>query len=414
MININTIFKLCIFYLILVGAQAWFTMEQSFMVTTGISIFICLVSIRYKSKNGIRLRLNAHYLFAVVAFILASIFAHQITRLESLLTFTIRFFPIYLLLCDSLSAKETLVFVSKCMAVLFVPSILLHLFFLATTFPPSMPFTVESNSSYLFYNYGVLLKNISFEADSIRFCSVFLEPGYMGTMCAFLLYANRFQFKNNWFLFPIAAALILSLSLAGYLITFIGFIIYRYTNGISIRKYMLFLLIGFSAYLISLNYNEGNNILNHYIFSRLEQDDEKGISGNNRNSELADFYFEQSIRDGDVLWGLGAEKIRRINGGGANDGDFTNQIRGAGYKIFILYNGLLAAIFYLISYYYIASNNSMQKRKYCLGFFLLTLITFMQASYPHSFSWLVPYILGINSFKIRNNENRDTYISCRT
>lgn len=412
MININILFRISVVYLIFVGAHAWFTMNQPFAVSLGLSVVIFIISLLYKEKNNIRLTLSTSEVFAVIAFFIASLFASQITRLESFVTFIVRYFPILLLICDTSSAKETLTFVSKFLAILFIPSLVLHLIFVVTSFPPSIPFTVEGNSLYLYYNYGILIKNISFEHEAVRFSSIFLEPGFLGTLCALLLYANRFQFKGKWWMYSIMLALLLSLSLAGYVTTLLGYIFCRYSQGLSIKKYVGYFLVGSLAFFISSNYNDGNNILNKYIFSRLEQDKEKGISGNNRNSELADYYFEKIVEDGDVFWGLGRDEITKINGGGADDGDYTNQIRGAGFKMFILQNGLFAAFFYLLFYYCVARTRDNFKKKYCIGFFLLIFITFMQASYPDSNSWLVPFVLGIVVLKNEKNENRNIDISC--
>lgn len=412
MANINILFRISVVYLIFVGAHAWFTMNQPFVVSLGISIFIFIISLLYKKKNKTRLTLSTSDVFAVIAFFIASLFASQITRLESFVTFVVRYFPILLLICDTSSAKETLTFVSKFLAILFIPSLVLHLIFVVTSFPPSIPFTVEGNSMYLFYNYGILIENIAFEHEAVRFSSIFLEPGFLGTLCALLLYANRFQFKDKWWMYSIMLALLLSLSLAGYVTTLLGYIFCRYSQELSIKKYVGYFLVGSLFFLISSNYNDGNNILNKYIFSRLKEDKEKGIAGNNRNSELTDYYFEKTIENGDAFLGLGREKITKINGGGADDGDYSNQIRGAGYKLFILYNGLLAAFFYLLCYYSLSRIRNTFKRKYTIGFFLLIFITFMQASYPDSYSWLVPFVLGIVVLKNGKNENRNIDISC--
>lgn len=412
MININILFRISIVYLIFVGAHAWFTMDQPFAVSLGISVVIFIISLLYKKKNNIRLTLRNSDVFAVIAFFIASLFASQITRFESFVTFVVRYFPVLILISDTGSAKETLTFVCKFLAILFIPSLVLHLIFVATSFPPSIPFSVEGNSMYLFYNYGILIKSISIEDEGVRFCSVFLEPGFLGTLCALLLYANRFQFKGKWWMYPILIALLLSLSLAGYITTLLGYIFCRYYQGLSVKKYVGYFVVGTLAFFISDNYNGGNNILNEYIFSRLKEDKEKGIAGNNRNSELTDYYFEKTIENGDAFLGLGREKITKINGGGADDGDYSNQIRGAGYKLFILYNGLLAAFFYLLCYYSLSRIRNTFKRKYTIGFFLLIFITFMQASYPDSYSWLVPFVLGIVVLKNEKNENRNIDISC--
>jgi hypothetical protein len=169
-----------------------------------------------------------------------------------------------LMICDTSSAKETLTFVSKFLAILFIPSLVLHLIFVVTSFPPSIPFTVEGNSMYLFYNYGILIKNISFEHEAVRFSSIFLEPGFLGTLCALLLYANRFQFKDKWWMYSIMLALLLSLSLAGYVTTLLGYIFCRYSQGLSVKKYVGYFLVGSLAFSPIFP-------ISHYLKAKLDQ-----------------------------------------------------------------------------------------------------------------------------------------------
>ena len=63
----------------------------------------------------------------------------------------------------------------------------LHVIFLATGFPAINPIENEASNNYQFYNYIFLVHNYVMENYQIRFCSVFLEPGYAGTLFVFLL-----------------------------------------------------------------------------------------------------------------------------------------------------------------------------------------------------------------------------------
>lgn len=240
----------------------------------------------------------------------------------------------------------------------------------------------------------------------IRFCSIFLEPGYLGTMLSYLLYVGRFDFKKKYnvvFLF----ALILTLSLAGFVIAALAWILIKLQEGKSIKRLVQIICVLGIVYYGGINYNGGNNILNEQILSRLQYDKDKGISGNNRASHMAEAYFDYYMQTGEILFGVGQRQVRKINGGGAAGVDFNDQIRGAGYMIFFITNGIIEAVIIFFGYLMFVRKTD---RKYGYGFLLLIVITFVQAAYPLSPSWLIPFIFGcvLNSKK---HENRHTYIS---
>ena len=51
--------------------------------------------------------------------------------------------------------------------------------------------------------------------------------------------------------------------------------------------------------------------------------------------------------------GLETKQYEKINGGSAKGASFNDQIRGAGYKIFFMQNGIVQALIILIGYMYI-------------------------------------------------------------
>ena len=305
------------------------------------------------------------------------------------------FYPMLVLLCDKKNVYKILKIVRFVFSIVLIPSIILHIVFTLIGFPLSFLFVVEGNSFYTFYNYIILLKNISADGESIRYTGFFLEPGYLATLCSFLLYVFKYDLKNkyNCVLF---IALILSFSLAGYVATLFGWLFVLYSKGKNVIRLFYFFLLLYLLFLSFKGYNAGDNYINKYIYSRLEYDKDKGIKGNNRNSELADFYFYKMCEDGSILLGKGASGVKKTNGGGADSGDYTNQIRGAGFKVYCIVNGCISAVCYMLFYLLLAIDGKKYGRKYRLLFFVLIVMIFMQASYPSSSSWLVPYILGIN------------------
>ena len=74
--------------------------------------------------------------------------------------------------------------------------------------------------------------------------------------------------------------------------------------------------------------------------------------------------------------------------------DYDNQIRGAGYKIYFLYQGIVVAMLFLISFFLLGPLERVKNKRYMGGFFLLIVITFIQAAYPSSFSWWIPFLLA--------------------
>ena len=148
-------------------------------------------------------------------------------------------------------------------------------------------------------------------------------------------------------------------------------------------------------------YNGGNNVINEKIISRLQYDEDKGISGNNRVSYTTDMYFASLLLSNDRWYGLGAETINFINGGSTGFGDFGSQIRGAGFKIFILYNGLIGTILCIAFYACFAADCVPNNKRFSWGFFTLIIITAVQAAYPFSYSWLIPFICGIKLPEIK-------------
>ncbi len=218
-----------------------------------------------------------------------------------------------------------------------------------------------------------------------RFCGMFLEPGHIGSTCCLLLYINRFNFKdksNYIYLFSI----ILSLSLAAYCLFFIGICLHYFLMGKHILKYILFLGVTvFVFYFISLTYNDGDNILNEKIFSRLEIVDGQ-LSGDNRTSMLFDAYYEDWLKRGDVISGYGRKAYGEGNG-------TSNILHGcASYKRFFFINGIIGSLLVLALYW---SLFYRYRSRQGWGFFTLYIICNMIRDYPFRLMWFYLFILGI-------------------
>lgn len=391
------LFDLGILFELLWGAHAWFTwaLDPEYVYTTIAKSFVFVITLFYVKQFRVHVYLSRRILPAVFVLFVASMIGHLGGR--AVFNFFLTYFPLYVLICDKEHIERHVRFVSIGLAVILIPGIILHLFMLVKGgLFPGIPIQYPNMKIYTFLNYGFLLKGVgNYEADGFRFQSVFLEPGYLGTLLSFILYVQRYELKNftNKILF---VALLLTMSLAAYGTMIIGYVVCAYEKRKSVKKILILGIFAIIAVAFGSLYNGGNNVVNEKILSRFELDQEKGISGNNRVSYVTDWYFDYFLQSGELVWGVGSERIKKINGGGADDAAFSEQIRGAGYKIYLINYGVISAGMFLLFYFLLGSAYTKKMTLYMFGFWSIVVITFVQAAYPTSLAWLIPYFMAVS------------------
>lgn len=290
-----------------------------------------------------------------------------------------------ILMCmlPKLYLEDLLSFVSKSLAIILSAGFIIYVVDLIVDIPPVG--AVKIGDYYEFENYIFLIKSQSLR-ELFRFNGPFAESGHMSMICALLLYANKYNLKN-WYNIIFLVSILFSLSLAGYVLLGFGMVLY-YLKSI---KSLLFIVLGslIISYIITNVWDNGNNPVNELIFSRLEYDEDKGISGNNRFDLDTERYYN-NLTTQEFLTGLGLTRYNYLVE--------QEVVAGAGYKIFILINGLIGSVFVLLIYYCFSllTNN----RRYAIGFLLLMIATFIQRSYPTWMAWILPFICGMVSSNI--------------
>ncbi len=218
-----------------------------------------------------------------------------------------------------------------------------------------------------------------------RFAGSFLEPGHLGTMCVFLLYINRFNLrKKSNIVLLIGTLLSFSLAAYGLLVGAILIILYQY------HKY-LWLSVSLSMYLgvglFAITYNDGDNILNMAIVSRLEMTDEGEIAGNNRTSMEFDSTYEKFLRSNEIWTGVGSKAF-----GVRGDGSDNITIGCASYKRYFFLRGIIGSslivIFLILYCFYYHSSWSW-------GFFIIYVVANLIRDYPTMEMWMYLYLLAI-------------------
>ncbi len=395
------LFRLTIFFEMCWGAHAWFTWwcDRDKLITYLILIVVAAIAAMYQRINKIKLTKSRFVISGFLLFIIATIFRNHFALL-GIARSILAVYPIWVMISDYRETVQGhLNFATKLIAWMSLLGIVEYVVVSAFGLP-SIVINYGDYVNYIFFNYVFYIKNIGEYSmmtgmDFQRFSGVFLEPGYMSSLFVFLLYAQKFNIKkfDN---IVILGTILVSLSLAGYVLTFIAYFFHRMLKRRIMGGIIGIAFVGVLFYVVGINYNQGNNYLNNEIISRLEYDKEKGISGNNRTTDITRSYFDQGLANGDSWIGLGHERVQKINGGGSTTGFDHNAINGTGAIYYFVVYGIISALLFLFSYYQL-SRYCINKR-YSLYFVLLIAICFIQAAYPDSSSWIYPFLLGIKSY----------------
>lgn len=386
------------FMILISSIHPWFLWKVNKSYYSFITVIVITTSLLFLKKI---FEFNLYKIFSVLLlFIIAILYSKNLNFIGFTAIF-LSFVPyIILVFFKKQINAEILSFCTKGFSIVLIPSIIAYLFSFIITLPSLGQIIHPASDKYIFENYFFFIEYIGLLGSNIRrFSSIFLEPGYLGTCCAFLLFANNFNFKKRENKI-ILIALLFSLSLAGYITFLLGLI---FNNLLILKKFnskvkfvsaaiLLFSIVFF----VSQKYNDGDNVINLAFFDRLEQDSEKGIKGNNRTSLSTGDEFEQFISS-DLFW-YGLDRTRFKS-------DVEDDIiQGAGYQMYILQNGLVSVIVFFLFYLLLAAKSLDKNKSYLFLFLIIT--TFLQAAYPESGSWLIPFILGISNFDLEKNKER--------
>lgn len=370
---------------------------------------LIVVSLIFLIRVG---RIKLDFTLRNVGMCLAILMAHLLTsafNLVGLLYFVCFQVPLYVVIVclEDFDKIRCLGYITKCFGYLMIPSVMVYCLWLLVDIPHLGIQRAYLNDWAILKGYGVCENYLFFMHginSSFRFNGPFLEPGHLGMIAAFLLFVNKFNFRQKG-MWMILLALALTLSLAGYVLAFIAFgMIYFYRGKIRLGTLVFGISVICAVYLFAQFYNGGENVIYEKIFSRLEPDEDKGIAGNNRVFGQIDLYFATLWFDRHtMLWGYPQEEMEYLADTGS---------RGTGFIMWMCSHGVIGtcavAFIYVLYYLY-----SVAKRFaiLCLTFVALM---FFQRSYPFWTSWIICYVYGIVAEEKRlmkvKNEGRHSYI----
>ncbi len=203
------------------------------------------------------------------------------------------------------------------------------------------------------YYFFLMIDNL----DIFRFYSIFDEPGVLGTLSAFLLLGNRYDFSKRENVLILLGGFF-TFSLAFYILTMIGF---AYVRSRGFFNFFLQILIGSSAAAILFFLLSSNEAFEASIVGKIT-----GISENsnlNRNSIEVDRYFDEFLTSFNIFLGNGGNYIQ----------EYFNDNAGQSYKLFVIQFGVYGFFLVFLMYFFIAKK--YQNFKFaCLALFLISFI----------------------------------------
>lgn len=273
------------------------------------------------------------------------------------------------------------------MAVILIPSVIFYM--LDISLGLSLPSFLHHNHDlgYILENHIFYMKNPD---AGIRFCSYFCEPGHLATIMSLFLLCSRCDIKD-WRTKVILFAIILTMSLAGYVITCLAFFAKAITAG-NFRKIVKNTIVFFVLFLIIIVFFDiigKYAILDELIFQRLVFDSEAGrLSGDNRVSYATD-QFLATLDLKTLFWGgIDIEK---------------NDLAGTGVKMYVLQFGIIGVFATFLLYYKILKTRFSQYGFLCLIVFAMS---FIQRCYAIWFCQIFMFIYCVTlGYKIKNNES---------
>lgn len=294
-----------------------------------------------------------------------------------------------------LDAFEKFVYVfSITLAISAIQFILVQILGISMPYRNIQPLNKMKESDYLAYAFYVITDQ--YESDILpRFCSLYDEPGVVGTLSGIILMTRKFNLKKLINI-PIFIGGLLSFSLFFYVMAIAYTLLFIISTKV---KYMILTIIVCGAlYGIYYEFYKDNELINKYILSRMEYEDGGGFSGNNRTHGGLDAWYKTYFENSDdYYFGLGGGASQIYNPGGAS---YKDIIVNCGILFFSAYMG----IFTLWGFY---------RLKFSKEFILYLIIlygTIFQRPFIDAFVYLfllfVPVIYLANDRKNRSASNQ--------
>lgn len=362
-------------FIMLCSMKPWFVWDNPAILYILI-IFFILTRLPFARRIN-----KKHCVLLILCFILYTVVdVPHINDAKRFVEYIFRHFictSLVILLLSEEKASLVKIFINFYAGVLLFSTIIYVLVILGM---PIYSYQVSINDPYYSWGFSnslfLILPITSFPFP--RFQSIFLEPDHLGMISSLMLYMIRYNMRS-WQGIIIFLSSLLSMSLAAYMLLFLGMVIYKLSFG-NLLKTITFLLMILMTCTMAYNFFP-NSYFSQAILLRLEYDEDKGFKGNNRISEDFEYYYNNKFyKTEHVLLGIGGDNISTISGEGGN----------SSYKVFIVQYGILGLVVLSVFFFVIVWYS---KSSFVRGLLLLYVASFWQRPYA---LWEVELFLFIS------------------
>lgn len=376
-IRLYNLFKFWVFVIFIVSMCPWFTLNISKMFFSFPFFILSLLIL----QDHRLVRYNPKYNWFFIPVFLLCLYTGRNNTIPGLVDVMIHAFGFYVfwMLKDDYKV-DIIKFITKSFAIILIPSIIAHILFLIGIKLPNYTIYSDSEAYPILLNYYFFVQ----VPYSIRFFGYFIEPGHMTMGLAPLLFVNKYDFKNKYVLILLFAQL-LSFSLAGYIVAALGYMIVRSKDIYSVKALFSILSLGILVYvfILAIEHLMNENVFLNLIWERMQWVDGR-LVGDDRTTSDFDIVYQRFIKTSDILWG-------------SSDWGEHNFMRGlAGYKKFLISNGILGLVLWFLSFSFLIRDKEYRN----VGLFVVLTLLLYQNAYPLWWCIIIPCCMGSRFYKI--------------
>ena len=342
-------------------------------------LFTCILLI---STNAIKFERSQKWI--VINYLLVVFLGILFSPKEGLFSLLIDILHYFIILVVILLKEQYKIelfnFVIKTLTIILIITIPAWLLYLVGVPFPHGPVVDIGDDFHFMRDYGLFVRSENSVLFQIipRFASVFLEPGWIGTICFFSVLGLRF--KNNTISVLLCLfAIFLSFSLSAIINLIICVSILFLMEDKSRVSIIVSLISIFGFIYVTLNFYKGNDPIKTLVIERLMYDDESIIAGNNRTTEIFNQNYERFTNSSERWFGI----RYRIGKSNMMSRDWLNQ--SSGIRKEIMYYGYIGTGVFL-------SFLILLFRKYKSKISFVFLIGFLLASFVRNL-WRYDYYL---------------------
>ena len=244
-----------------------------------------------------------------------------------------------------------------------------------------VPFYNDGTQTSYYHQFGIFAVMGDRLYTLPRLCSIFNEPGALGTVCG-LLFAATYSHSSIKEKALLIVTTICTLSMAGYILIMLSFAIHLWKKS---WKYSIVILGIIIFFLMIPQIDWGNDMIN--AFAQRFEVTSSGLAGNDRTNSAFDIMYTQFLKSDNVLFGMGA--------------NYTEGTGTATIKLYFIQFGLLGfGLFFFM--WIISAVKAAKRNKDCIVLIVVFVISLLQRpvtitnSYGYmllfgAFSWLLSF-----------------------